>query len=251
MRIAANYHLPPMPLLKTLRRFYPDGEIPDAHLYALFLQAEEQTANYEITEEKITEALALINVYDKDGNALFEKDADGAYVHELRYSQRQFDKMKEEQLLIRKEDEPDGKDVSFHYDPYNFDSAPERSFFTRLLSSLRIEPYDIECFLFTGGLTDPAKTDFHFEYKAPNGKYRRYFPDFVMVKKSGECYVIEVKSENERGDETVRAKEKAVRKIANMQPEKFKYHIVYTATSDVTADALGPLIQWLREDSKQ
>ena len=53
-------------------------------------------------------------------------------------------------------------------------------------------------FLFTGGLTDPKKTDFHFEYMGQDKRYHRYFPDFVLVKKTGEFYIVEVKGENER-----------------------------------------------------
>ena len=93
MRIAANYHLPPMPLLKTLRQFYPNGEMPDADLCDLFSQVEKQTADYIITEEKITEALALIHVHDKNGNPLFKQDADGVYVHTLRFSRQQFEQI--------------------------------------------------------------------------------------------------------------------------------------------------------------
>ena len=251
MRIAANYHLSPMPLLKTLRRFYPDGEMPDAHLYALFLQAEEQTANYEITEEKITEALALIHVHDKNGNPLFKQDAGGVYVHTLRFSRQQFEQIETRRLLVHKESESDKKDVSFHYTPYNFDSRPERDFFAKILNSLNCKQRDISCFLFTGGLTDTAKTDFHFEYKSPDGNYRRYFPDFVIVKNSGEFYAVEVKSEAERHHRAVEAKEKAIQKIAKMQPAKFRYHIVYTPASDVSADAIAPVVKWMREDSKQ
>lgn len=33
----------------------------------------------------------------------------------------------------------------------------------------------------------------------------RYFPNFVIVKKTGEFYIIEVKTENERSDKIVKA----------------------------------------------
>ena len=250
MRIAANYHLSPMPLLKTLRRFYPDGEMPDAHLCDLFSQVEKQTADYIITEEKITEALALIHVHDKNGNPLFEQDADGVYVHTLRFSRQRFEEMETRRLLVHKENETDKNDVGFHYTPYNFDSGPERDFFAKVLHSLNLEQRDISCFLFTGGLTDTAKTDFHFQYKSPDGNYRNYFPDFVIVKNSREFFVVEVKGENERGDEIVRAKEKAVQKIASMQPDKFRYHIVYAPASDVPVEEMMPIFEWLNGKEK-
>lgn len=36
----------------------------------------------------------------------------------------------------------------------------------------------------------------------------RDFPDFVIVKKTGEFYIIEVKAENKRGDKTAEAKKR-------------------------------------------
>ena len=246
MRITANYHLPPLPILKTLRRLYPEGEIPAAHLYALFSQVEQQTADYEITEEKITEALALIHIRDRNGKLLFEQDTDGSYVHTLRFSRRKPEDLEMDNLLLHKKDEPDTHDISFHYTPYNFDSRPEHSLFTQLLSSLNMNLYDIRCFLFTGGLTDPAKSDFHFEYKTPNDGYHLYFPDFVIVKNSGEFFVVEVKKESDRDDRIVKAKEKAVRKITNIQPDKFRYHIVYTLASTVPPEESQPVMNWIR-----
>ena len=51
---------------------------------------------------------------------------------------------------------------------------------------------------------------FHFEYMGQDKQYHRYFPDFVVKKKTGEFYIVEVKSESEREDETVEAKKKAI-----------------------------------------
>ena len=119
-----------------------------------------------------------------------------------------------------------------------------------MLHSLDLKKQDISCFLFTGGLTDTAKTNFHFEYKFPAENYCRYFPDFVIVKNSGNFYAVEVKSEADRDYPIVKAKEGAIRKISDMQPDKFRYHTVYATTSDVTADAMIPVIQWVQEDSK-
>ena len=45
-KIASRYHLPTMPILKQLNRLYPDGEMPNSHLYGLFAQVEAQQANY-------------------------------------------------------------------------------------------------------------------------------------------------------------------------------------------------------------
>ena len=83
-KIASRYHLLVMPILKKLNRLYPEGAMPNTHLYGLFQQVEEQQANYATVEEKVTEAMALIKVKDEAGNDVFEKDDGGVYVHRLR-----------------------------------------------------------------------------------------------------------------------------------------------------------------------
>ena len=136
--------------------------------------------------------------------------------------------------------------MSFHYTPYNFDSEPERSLFRQVLSMLNTCPDEVEAFLFTGGLTDPNQTDFHFEYLGEDRRYHRYFPDFVIVKKTGEFYIIEVKSERERGDTVAEAKKKAVEKLQGLQPDKFRYNIVYTSTSSVGVKEIKPITDWVK-----
>ena len=243
-KIASRYHLPVMSILKSLNDLYPKGEMPDGHLYGLFQQVEKQQANYTTVEEQITEAMALIRVEDVEGNELFEKDKDGVYVHRLRLLGRTVERMREKGLFAESKDYPDKHELSFHYAPYNFDSEPERSLFQQVLSVLSTDPDDVQSFLFTGGLTDPNKTDFHFEYLGEDKRYHRYFPDFVLVKKTGEFYIIEVKSESERGDRTVETKRKAVEKLQSMQPDKFKYHIIYSSAS--TIGNVSPVIEWIK-----
>ena len=68
-------------------------------------------------------------------------------------------------------------------------------------------------FPFSGRLADPRTTDFHFEYMGEDKRYHHYFPDFVIVKKTGEFYITEVRSEDEHDNETVEAKKKAVEKV--------------------------------------
>ncbi len=246
-KIAIRYHLPMMPILRKLRGLYPDGEVPNSHLYGLFQQVEEQQANYETAEEQITEAMALIKVQDENGRDVFEKDGDGVYVHHLRLLKRTYEKMREKGLLAESDAYPDEHDLSFHYTPYNFDSEPERSCFRQILSKLNTSPEDVQTFLFTGGLTDTKKTDFHFEHLGDDKRYHRYFPDFVIVKKTGEFYIVEVKAESERGDESVEAKRKAVERLQKLQPDKFRYHIIYTAASSVGARETKPILDWIRD----
>ena len=244
-KIGSRYHLPIMPLLKKLRSLYPEREMPQSHLYGLFRQVEEQGADYETVEEKVTEALALIRIQDQNGKDVFEKE-DGVYVHRLRLLKRTHERMRESGLLAEREKYEDRHDLSFHYTPYNFDTKPERSLFQQILSALKTDPDDVETFLFTGGFTDPKKTDFHFEYLGEDKRYHRYFPDFVIVKKTGEFYIVEVKDERDRGDGIVEVKRKAVERIQELQPDKFKYSIVYTPGDSISARGIKPVIDWIK-----
>ena len=170
-RIARNYHLPLMETLKKLKRLYPEGEVPNGHLDPLCRQIDSQLQDYETIEETVTDALALIHIYDDEGKPIFEeKDDDGFYIHRLRVQKSKID------LLRNQEDVDDKHDVSFHYTPYNFDSNPELNFFEKILATLDIAVEDVEVFLFTGGLTDTKKTDFHFEYKGCRWQLSRLFP---------------------------------------------------------------------------
>lgn len=78
-------------------------------------------------------------------------------------------------------------------------------------------------------------------------RYHRYFPDFVIVKKTGEFYIVEVKAESERGDRTVEAKRKAVERLQNMQPDKFKYNVVYTQAAAIGAEQIKPIADWVQK----
>ena len=244
-KIASRYHLPQMPILKRLNALYPQREMPNSHLYGLFQQVEDQQANYETVEERVTEAMALIRNRDGDGKDVFERDEDGVFVHRLRLLKQTYDRMHAGDLIADRADYTDKRDLSFHYAPYNFDSEPERAFFRQILSVLNTDPDEVEAFLFTGGLTDPKKTDFYFEYMGEDKRYHRYFPDFVIVKETGEFYIVEVKAENERGDKTVAAKSKAVERLQKMQPHKFKYHVVYASTAAINAAAIKPITDWI------
>ncbi len=223
-RLATNYHLSAMETLKSLKSLYPEGQVPAKHYYSLCKQVEEQQQNYEVIEETITKHLALIRTHDDDGNPLFEKDAvENCYVHKVRVRKSKID------LLLSECDLDDNHDVSYHYTPYNFDSSPEQNFFKKVLATLNQSVADIKMLLFTGSLTNTKKTDFHFEYKGADNNYHRYFPDFVIVKNTGEFYIVEIKSESERGDPTVVAKEKAVERLKNLQPDvHFEYKVIYT-----------------------
>ena len=218
--------------------------------FAVGLQLPKSRAHWEAKRNAVDlvmkEVMALIRVQDEDGEYIFEKDEDDVYVHHLRLLKRTWEQMRDGDLLAESVKYTDTHNLSFHYDPYNFDSKPERSFFRQILSILNTDPNDVETFLFTGGLTDPNKSDFHFEYLGEDQRYHRYFPDFVLVKKTGEFYIVEVKSEKERGEKTVEAKKKAVERVQKMQPDKFKYNIIYASVGTISAEKTRAIKDWVR-----
>ena len=247
-RLATRYHLPFMKTLKTLKQLYLEGEVPNEHLYHLYKQVEDQTQNYKEIKETVTEALALIHVLDAQGNPVFEEE-DGCYVHRLRLLKSTADRMRRNRLLFDNQDLEDRRDVSFHYMPYNFDSNPEREFFEHILAYLNVSVDDVDVFLFTGGLTDTKKTDFHFQYRGEDGNYHRYFPDFVIVKKTGDFYIVEIKEASEQDDPTVMAKQKAVEHLKALQPDAhFDYKVIYTPISG--NDDIHSIAEWIHNSDE-
>lgn len=74
----------------------------------------------------------------------------------------------------------------------------------------------------------------------------RYSSDFVIVKKTGEFYIIEVKAENKRGDKTTEAKRKAMEQLQKMQPDKFRYNVVYASEFAMIQKEFKPMMNWIR-----
>jgi len=181
-----------------LKRLYEGEDIPYIHIADLSRQIETQTRAYETKVEKVERALALVKT------AGFDKGLDKAgaevWTAEIIYPR---DK---ERLLLSWESlrERYPSDLSFHDDPYRFDSNPEKNFLEQLLAHLDKKPSDIAEVYFTGGLTASDKTDFFVDYKDLKGKWRRYTPDFIVRTKPGEgekqgkALIVEIKSEHER-----------------------------------------------------
>ena len=174
VELSGLYRLDLWQVYDELKRLYGADDIPSGHLGDLGSQIEEQTRFYEVKEEKVDVALALVK---PDGFQL-ERDASGA---ELYTAEIVYPKDREKLLLsweAMKKENPG--DYGFHYAPYNFDSNPEKNFFEQMLVQLNMKPDEVEDVYFTGAITDPAKTDFYVEYKDDKGKMRRYTPDFVI-----------------------------------------------------------------------
>jgi type III restriction enzyme len=261
--LAAASRLDLEAIYRELRRLYADEDIPVAHLDELARQLAEQARRYEVREEQAEWALALVK---PDG---FQKasGADGVevYTAEITYPKDR------ERLLLRagtlRRDNPAG--FGFHYDPYNFDSAPELDFFQQLLRDLNVSPAEVEDIYFTGGLTDPARTDFHVEYRGEDDRWHRYTPDFVIRKRprrggrpgTSRALIVELKDARfeamtrederrfDRGEPPLTnegRKAIALRKLERLNPDRLKYQLIFVR-GGVTHDQLSEARRFVRE----
>jgi len=246
-QLSAIYRLPVFHILKELRRLYGEGGIaPEAHLPALRTQIEEQTQNYRLEQEEVEVALALIKPEGFDQ----EQDQDGnrIYTTEITYhTSREHLLLSLNQVRAKNE-----HDFGFHYHPYNFDSQPEQSFFQEALSILNVNPDEVEDIYFTGGLSDPKKTDFFIEYKGEDDRWHRYSPDFLIRRKDGRCFIVEIKAERERDhkiDGETGRKAMAVRGWENLNPELLKYEMIFTSGDEVGINQLRNVNQFIEGTS--
>jgi type III restriction enzyme len=239
-KLAAVYRADFWEIKAQLTVLYPEGEVPATHLPALASQVEAATSAYEIVEEQIDVALALV----KPGGFTRETADDGSetYTAEITYP------VTKEHLLLswEKFQQNNPHDLGFHYTPYNFDSQPEADFFTMLLHQLNVKPEEVEDLYFTGALTSPSKTDFAIEYKDADGKWRSYTPDFLLRRKDGRCLIIEIKSEQHEAsikEDLARDKSNqppvthegtkavALKRWTNLNSDRLKYELVFADKS--------------------
>lgn len=226
VELSSLFRLPLLPLYEKIMSIYANGEIPETHASGIKKQLEEKLKNYVINEEELEVALALIkpNKFSKE-----ERGGNTIYTTEIVYH-----KNKENLLLNYERFKEQNKgwyqiEFGFHYTPYNFDSNPEKDFFEQLLTILNENPADIEDIYFTGAITDPNKTDFIFEYKGRDGRWHNYTPDFLIKKKNGKMLIVEIKAEPFRDE----AKEKAIKEIEGLNPDKLKYEILITDRDEI------------------
>lgn len=233
VELSDNYHLNPMTVYQELKRVYAKDEIPLAHLDGLAEQIEKQTSAYEITEETVELALALIK---PEG---FQKEiVDGV---ETYTAEIQFPIDRQRLLTSYNEWKAKAGAFGFHYDPYNFDSRPEKNFFEQMLDHLKVHPKEVEDIYFTGAISDPQKTDFYVDYFGEDGRWHRYSPDFLIRRKDGKCLIVEIKREDKREDLTDGEngrKAMAVKKWVDLNPKLLKYEMIFTSEEDVAFDQL-------------
>ena len=258
VELAATYHFEPWELYGRLKKLY-SVEVPAAHLPALASQIEEFTRNYEVREETVEQALALV----KPEGFTKEIGADGVefYTAEIVYP-----KEREENLVPWERcSEENALDLGFHYTPYNFDSRPERDFFEKILRQLNLNPDDVEDLYFTGALTDPKKTDFRVEYKGEDGRWHDYTPDFVIRRKDGRCVIVEIKSaqfqatvdedltRHERGQAAISVegrKAVALRQWEGLNPDKLRYQISFVEAETVPFGEVTRALELLGREKK-
>lgn len=236
--LAAVYRLDVWTVYAELKRLYgAGGTVPETHLPALAAQVEEQTRRYQVEEQEVEVALALIR---PDGfKPEQEEDGSVIYTAEITYQKGK------EHLLLSWQDlvARNAGDFGFHYDPYNFDSDPEQDFFVQMLDAINLEPEQVEDIYFTGGLHDPRKTDFTVEYLGVDDRWHRYSPDFVIRREDGRCYIVEIKDARFRDNEVDGEKGRkamAVQRWVGLNPERLKYEMIFTTSDSVAFNQLAP-----------
>lgn len=253
--LAANYHLSTVEVLAALRQAYGAGaDIPDYHLAALGQQIEVQRSQYEEHFEEIDVAIALVKA---EGFELSERAGKPVYTARISFAKER------EPLYLTARDTPDAAHAlasSFHYEGYNFDSGPEAEFLRWALTQLQNEVHQIEGVWFTGGITDPAKTDLYAEYLGDDGRWHRYTPDFVLRRADGKHLVVEIKRDSyspditgdldrlSRGEaaQTLEGKKAvALKAWEGLNPEKLAYHVMF-ADTELKSDGYRQVRDFIR-----
>lgn len=232
--LARIYRLNVWMIYDQLRIVYGAEDIPLSDFSALAQQVEAQTTGYTVIEERVERTLAIVRLqgFNREGT----QDGKQVYTAEIMYPKDR------EHLLLHHQMICDNRyDFGFHYTPYNFDSGPERDFFTEMLRALNESPDQVEDIYFTGALTDPKKTDFYVTYKDNDGTWRNYTPDFIIRRKDGKTLIVEVKKEHDRkhpidGEDGKKAM--ALRQWEALNPDKIRYEIIFTKADTVPYDLM-------------
>lgn len=246
VEFAHNYHLDVWALCDALNAIYQDSDVPLAHITELATQIETQTAHYEVKEETVEVALALV----KPSGFTPSTDSDGSVVYtaEITYPVE-----REDLLSCWEQWNTKAGEFGFHYDPYNFDSNPEQNFFEQLLDALHLDPGEMQDIYFTGALTDPGKTDFYVEYLGEDQRWHRYTPDFIIRRKDGKCLIVEIKdarfktateqdiANDAKGGHAVTTegrKAVALKRWEKLNPDRLKYQMIFADGDVIPYDKL-------------
>ncbi len=247
VEFAHNYHLDIWAVCDALNAIYQDGDVPLSHITELATQIETQTAHYEVKEETIEVALALV----KPSGFTPSPGSDGSVVYtaEITYPVE-----REDLLACWEQWNTKAGEFGFHYDPYNFDSNPEQNFFEQLLDALHLDPGEMQDIYFTGALTDPGKTDFYVEYLGEDQRWHRYTPDFIIRRKDGKCLIVEIKdarfktateqdiANDAKGGHAVTTegrKAVALKRWEKLNPDRLKYQMIFADGDVIPYDKLS------------
>jgi hypothetical protein len=228
-RFATKYNIDYFKIYDKLKNAFNEGFIQSYHIKELEKQIEKLliTTSGEEREEVLTKYFIR-----KEG---FQINANGELFAVVNVRA-------DKQYLLTKEG------IDWHYTPYIFDSEPEKEFLDKILARLT-DPQtkeDIENIYFTGGLTHPSQTDIWFDWN-DNGNMRKYYPDFIIRKKNGDYVVIEIKSNEYKQNEKVRAKKKAVQQFENKNgSQMIKYEIIYVEKDKVEDTRITNIIDLLK-----
>ena len=240
IELSKIYRLDLFTVFDKLKEIYREGDIPFYHLPNLMNQIEEQTSKYKTVYEDVEIGLALIK---PEGFNKTVKNGEVVYTAEIMYN-----KTRGKYIFHNAEvKELKSKELSFHYNPYNMDSSPEKDFLKRMLEKLDEDPDDIEGIYFTGAFTDSKKTDFVFEYKNKLGKWSNYTPDFVIMKKNGKVLIVEIKGDPFKNQLI----ENAMKELENINSDKLKYEVVATEKDTLDFTDFNKVKNWVYEEAKE
>jgi hypothetical protein len=234
--LAARYHLPTAAILAGLRDAYGADEIPDHHLPHLGRQIETRFADYESHEEEIEIAVALVK---PDGFDRRMENGEPVYTARIGFAPNRAGLYK---MADDTADAALARAASFHYEGYNFDSAPEAEFLDWALVLVQANAGAIEGLWFTGGLTSPDKTELLAEYLGEDGRWHHYTPDFVIRRGDGKTLIVEIKADSESPDiaadlarhakgEAPQTREGrkavALKRWEDLNPDRLAYHVMF------------------------
>jgi len=253
--LADRYRLDVLNLYDQLRELYGDQLIPIHDVGIIAEQIENQTRAYEKLSEEYELALAVL----RPEGFRSEMQATGRVVYTADIT---YPKDKEHLLVsMARLSETNPAGFGFHYDPYNFDSSPEKIFFEDLLAWLNMKPEDVEDAYFTGGITDPNKTDFTVQYRGKDDHWHRYTPDFIIRMRgldgqplaSGRVMIVEIKSESARADEINGEhgrKALALREWETLNPDVFKYEMVFASRDTIPPERTRAVRTFINGESR-
>jgi len=239
--LGAQYHLATADMLAALRAAYGAASaVPAHHLPHLGRQIESQRAEYEEYHEEIDVAVALVK---SEGFDVRLEDGYPVYTARISFARERASLYK---TAADTADAALALKSSFHYEGYNFDSGPEAEFLDWTLGLLKNHAHAVEGLWFTGGLTDPAKTELLAEYLGEDGRWHHYTPDFVIRRADGKHLVVEIKRDTEspainadlarhaRGEAPKTAegrKAVALKRWEDLNPDRLAYHVMFADTA--------------------